>query len=950
MLNFNKNLGVMKMKKISRRINLIAALIIALVSILSIINMPFTKQAQAATIQGESFIEKFDSDTVGDDWQLKGDVAMSDGTYRLRINAPNEWQPALKPHMCNITDSADIKGFYIEYDFEYISGGGWLGTFFGTLAKNAAFYDAGVMFMMDRSGSTSVWKGSGSNLVVDDSLQFNATQPQQGDVYTYRIEGYRIASGIDEGRYNLKFFSGIKGSALTENKNAQAAYAAEAVIAAGHFGFTSMGTLIAEISRFDYELYNLNDEVVQEFKEDFSSPRSKICYPSDLTTLNDCDWYMTHATSKAPESSYYMGIMKELKFENSKDGKIVSSNPLSIDTRVDRKFEIKYDLYYENIDEGAYFGLGLGLDSQDALIDSQNLIYMTTVGGTINLGVLKNGQKSQNTPTAVSIPDDKTSVEIKYIGYYNLNTKKTDVDIYIKDIKAGTFSDINFDGYYAVGAKGTDFAKVNLLIDNLTLTQDAYIIQDRYETIDFLGTEIRKAGNETLVAAWYNQNKWTKSGIGVNDPRRIGATNYHYLEFKAPANTTSSEGNMFGPSEPYGDYVFRYTLQVKDPDSSWIGISFAKPNMSSLASASPLIKFERDGDGMVVKGENGLKTASGQTSYKDTSTTFFDTAKSFDVMMIAQSGIVSIYYCEAGTNSSYEPKITFVDVDTYGLIGLTADLAGGHEYIVTAMSITNIDDYYEPNDEDINAANISDDELNDRAQIAFETGFINPTRWKINGDNIAISDKALKFNNTKKSAYFSTIGKFKNYQLNFDLTQKSNTSDIVITFGKTSDNPVGNKIVFKADTPNIELIGMQTSNGQVLTQLPINIFEIDETLNIKVTVLGNTVKLFVKKASEPISALSVPVMTMSIMESHPYEAGAIAFSTGDNGDMTIDNIRILSLNYNIDMITEHKGGSNKPELSDLSKTEKKGCAKGCASANIIFLLIPMLFVGTLTKR
>ncbi len=921
--------------------------IIMLTFIMGMINTPIIKDIKAATIKGESQVEKFDSDTVGEGWQIKGDAAMSDGKYRFRINAPNEWQPAVKPHMYSIEDSADVKGFYVEYDFEYIGGSGWLGTFFGTMAKNAAFYDAGIMLMMDKNGTTSVWKGSGGKLTEDANFKFSAMQPLQGSIYTYRIEGTRITSGVDEGKYNLKFLSGLKGNALTENKNVSQAYAVEAVVASGHFGFASMGSLLAEISRFDYELINTSDEVIQEFKENFSGPRSKICYPSDPTTLNDSDWYLTHATAKAPESSYYLGIMKELKFEDSKDGRVVSSVPMSIDSRIDKKFEIKHDLYYESIAQDAYFGLGLGLNSIDNAIDSKNLIYMTTIADAINMGVIKNGQKSQNTPIALTVPKDGNSVEIKYTGYYNSKTKKTDVDAFIGGVKAATFSDINFVGYYAIGAIGTDIAKVNLLIDNLTITQDTYAVKDRYETIDFLGTEVRKAGNETLEAAWYNQNKWTKSGVGVNGPRRIGATNYNYLEFKAPANTVSSTGNMFGPSEPYGDYVFRYTLQVKDAESSWIGISFAKPDMTSQASASPLITFESNGNGMLVKGMNGLQTASGQTSFQDTSTTFFDISKSFDVMLICQNNTVNLYYSQVGTNASYEPKITFVNVNTYGLIGLTADLAGGHEYIVKAMNITNIDDYYEPNDETIKAANVSNLELNDRANIAFENDFINNTRWKINGKNIKINNNALKFDNTSKSAFFTTIGQFSNYQLNFDLVEKSQSSDVIISFGKNANNPGGHKIIFKAGTSNIELVGMQTSNGQTTAQLPVNIFEINETANIKIVVMGKNVKLFVKKNSEPISVLSTAVMTINIFESSLYEPGMIAFSTGDNGNMTIDNIRVLSLNYNIDMITEHKDGSNKPELTDLSiKSAKKGCNSKNAVNSILalcafaFLLMP----------
>ncbi|MDR3319144.1 MAG: hypothetical protein LBS99_06865, partial [Clostridiales bacterium] len=87
---------------------------------------------------------------------------------------------------------------------------------------------------------------------------------------------------------------------------------------------------------------------------------------------------------------------------------------------------------------------------------------------------------------------------------------------------------------------------------------------------------------------------------------------------------------------------------------------------------------------------------------------------------------------------------------------------------------------------------------------------------------------------------------------------------------------------------------------------------------------------YIKAADEPIAAFAAPVAAVSFLTS-ARSSGSVLFGTGDGGNMTIDNVRILSLEYNIDIVTENYDGTNKPALTAPETVVPPGDGGGCGS-------------------
>ncbi|MDR1093153.1 MAG: hypothetical protein LBL66_03300 [Clostridiales bacterium] len=897
------------------------------------------KPAKAATVDETPVLETFDGDGTGAAWALGGDAELLYEGSALRFASPNAWQPIVKAtaYKADRTNPA-VAGYTLEFDARYMGGSGWLGIAVGIEASTGHFFEAGTMFMLSHDGGGSVWRGSGTDFKSDPALNEGFTLSnhfQAGATVTYKIAATRLTPDENNGGrlYRLEFWSRLAGGEWALRQSLESA------TAHNHFGFCSMSgrDFVLDITRVDYRVYGGgadNDDTIQELNEDFTSAGSRLNYPGEAT---DYTWTLSAVADGvkggnpyAPKEAFFMGPMKSLSFENSTDGRLVSTEPFAPDTRVGEPLEISFTIKAAALGAGAYFGLATGLPDAAAAPDSANLLYIKNAGG-VRAGVLKNGAESQNAAFDLALGAETA---LRYAFKYRAGLYDAAVYIGAAAAPALTLTGLRIDGYIALATKGGNGASVSLTADDLALSARNYADPAAYaemggsETIDFLGKQEREVNGAVYQQNYYNRRKWFVNGA-VNMPAPALDNTAGRVEFTGlGSGTTTAPLNLFGPTRAYGDFIVRARLQVTDAASGYIGIALGRPQAESPAAGYPMIRFANGGGATVISGQN--MTGAPAT----VSETLFDPSKAFDITVIVSNGTAGVYYAEAGAeNPSYALRAAFTGVKSYGYTAVTgeggdAEDKGGARFRVLTYSVTELNDSYTVVDETETAANVSEIELNDYAAIGFSNGFINATRWKLTGAGMSAENGALAFAGTNKNASLSTVGRFRNFQANFDVTPGA--SDITLGFGRSEADPTGRAITFKAGGAGVSLAGMENGAGKINFDLPADIYA-GGAVNVKLTVIGGVVRLYLKSAAAPMTEFETPAAALSLTGA-PYAGGSVYLATGANGDMRVGNIRVVSLNYTVDIVTEHYEGSNKPPLTDLTAPSGNPVLKGCKKA------------------
>ncbi|GHU99874.1 hypothetical protein FACS1894211_06070 [Clostridia bacterium] len=912
----------MKVWKITLLLTLSAALLLPARAL--------SRRAEAATIDMPAAAETFSGDALGAGWKLDGDAAMKSEGSALRFIGPvDAWQPTIKAPRFKADPTYPVAGFTLELDVKRTTGGGWMGIALGVPSAGGHFYEAGLMFMIPMDGNGAVWERSGVGAIAPKTgYGMTVAALTAGVTFTYKIEAEKVS---DSSLYDIKFYTGIKGSSLTLMQFANSSAVIPNMIAESHFGLCVMsGNVVLDVTRVKYRVYDAQDNVLtiggqrQEMDDDFSTSRLSL-----INEGADTAWTLSAVspdpTHYAPREGFFMGNLKSLSFENAQAGRLVSSEAFAPDTRVGSPLEASFKWKPAAIAPGAYFGLALGMESASSAVDSANLLYVKYAGG-FKAGVLKNGVESQEFALGGVAYGAESVLKFKFT--YNAGAYDAELYVGAETAPKLTLTGVRIDGYMAIAAVGAGGGGVTALVTEVSTAAQVYAdpaaIPDMggNETIDFNGSMERKTPAATYTMQYYNTAKWYIGGE-KKEPSRTTEWKENApacVEFTGRGGLTDDATplNLFGPTRTYGDFIVRFRINVTDADSGYIGVAMGRPQVDSGTEGYPTVRFTKSGGGTVVEQKNMTGAAVTATE------TLFDPAKSFDVMIVVSNGTVSVYYTDATAQSpSYVPKAVFTGAKSYGYTAVTGAAgdpqnAGGAKFKLLSYSITDLNDSFLLKDETAKAANVSAIELSDYAAIGFSNSFINDTRWKISGAGIGVANGALKFTDTNKNSTFATVGQFKNFQVNYDVTPSG--SDIILGFGRTEADPAGCTVTFKAGTANVALAGLENDASKANFALPVNIFEAGGTVNVKLTVIGGVVKLYVKAAGAPMTMFETPVAAM--MFTGEYTGGSVYFAAGASGApgaMSIGNIRVVSLNYAIDIVTENNGGTNKPPLTDLTK-------------------------------
>ncbi|MDR1092695.1 MAG: hypothetical protein LBL66_00935 [Clostridiales bacterium] len=970
---------MMKRKSIKKAAFLFSAFLAA-VFLSAAFGGAFPFGARAAVLRSDPMQSVFAG--MPEAWEVNGDAEYSDGVTGLLFNMPNEYQPQIT-HTKNpipAGDGTEQYAFEIAFDFDVRDRGlgGRIGLGLGLLAATGHLYNCGVLFDVGVNGDLYARKNNKPR--TQAALTVDAAYNSYGSIQGKNLTMKAVGAQNPDGSYDVNLYLKAQGAddstyfRFQRNADSEGPTAA-GVFCDGYMSLVSIGNgvgraedgLLAVVKAFDFICTKgAETEPAVAFSTDFTGADDRISYPS---ARNDAyDWRLSAAGSYAPESAYYMGKCGEIQFPASGEtpdgdagagaGKLVSAEPLFIDTRSDKITDLKFTVRISELKDGGYFGLGLGLSGKAAKLDESNMFYLKKAGAAYYTGKLVNGVEYDNTQvTALPLgnyTNGINTVNLQYKIYYDTANKYYCVDEYVvlgsptaanATVPVKAFSGVGITGYYGMGTAGAGASAEIYAVS--TYPYDYFVSRAADEAIDFLGVRTQTVDQDTYDTSYYKASRWFIAGDadGVFPPRSMNDGSMHqYLEFNIPPPApeekprTSGPLTAFGPKGMYGDYIFRYTLTAASaPANSSIGLSFGRQDIEAAtyvygtaAPVTPMITFAPQGGQMAVSWNSLLKARdsslllSGGTvpGFIDGQVNFFaGGAAAYDVMLIAQNGVATLYYCDAA-NPDYTPRAVFDNAVTSGFIALTGDSRLGYSYKVTKLSVNKCDCYDRVVGDTRTAANLSDRWLNDIAQVDFSTDYINDTRFTV-GKGIGVQNGALRFSNTARESKFETVGKFDNFQLTFDLLQKFRNTDVVLTFGKTVQNPYGYSIRFLAGTGQIELEGLTDAAGDILVTLPFNIYDYDGAVNLKLTCINNEARLYMKRADEPSAQLNIPVAVLNYMPVYSQSAGAVSVGTSAKGNMAIDNFKVMSLNFNIDIVTENYGGSNTPTLTNLDAQDDR---------------------------
>ncbi|MDR0425622.1 MAG: hypothetical protein LBH24_00460 [Clostridiales bacterium] len=915
--------------------------------------------ARAAVLRADPVSAVFAGGNSGD-FDAVGDAEIDGGTTGLLFNFPNEYAPHVTNTAHPLPSSAESFEIVTEFEVRDRGIGGRIGVGLGLLAPTGRLYQCGVMFDIGLTGDLYIRRQnearSNNTSATDNMTGYNlAAGNMQGKRKVLKITGTRNADGTYDADVFVKS-AGEADAGYVKYIKSGLDHTAEGVFCDGYFSLMSIGNtpgdplhgLLVLVKSFSLQYADAGETVA--YSTDFGGEADRISYPSNR---NDAlDWRLSDATANAPESAFFMGSCGKAVFGGAdgyaQNGLLVGKDAVDeIDTRLDKVIGFKFTVKIQEIKEGAYFGLGLGLLGKASAVDESNMIYLRRQGSAYYSGVLADGARRDEAPVALAAAyvNGSSTVNIRYEVFYDTALKAYGVKEYLL-ANAGTntlsdpvatFTDLKINGYYGFGAAG---AGVRAEVYSASTFMYHYFVSGAGDdALDFLGTRVKQIAGETLQSPYYRASKWFMAGntSGVAMPSDWNPNKY--CDFNVPANTRAPF-TAFGPKSMYGDFIFRYTIRdaetlpVTSPTAgllSFIGLSFGRGSIEeafatqvpAVAPGSPLIMFGKDPSGgmrvsWAALSARGYPAAT--KHYVDPSVNFFSgDGKAYDIMLLAQSGTATLFYCEAGTND-YTERVVFDNADTAGFIAVTGNSRWGYQYKVTKMSVNKCDVYDVPTGDKVTAANLSDRQLNDVAQHDFAAAYINDTRFSV-GEGIFVQNGALRFADTAREARFETKGQFDNFLLSFDLTQKFQNTDLILTFGKSAENPHGYSIKFLAGTDKIETAGMMIrASRDTVGRLPINIYEYAGTLNFRLMCFNNTVRLYIKRGDEPAAMLGLLQAEFAYLR-HGYRqnAGTVAIGTSEGGNMSIDNFRTLSLNFGIDIITTNYGETGLPPLTDLTK-------------------------------
>ena len=631
---------------------------------------------QAASHRVQNFKDEFKSPDLSPNWSTE-DIPIKSGESVLRLSRLNIWQPSIALQAIEITQSCTV-----EFDIRLITGTSWLGVSFGLPAATSTFSDSKLMLMHEQS-SVLFWIPDGGSFVETPSKKIASTP------MTSAKNG-----NIAAVRYNLTKKSGNNYDieVLWAEKGAQPkSYGTFTnVDADGFFGFCSMGGGVIDIMNFSVKSGN-----TVLFEDDFSE--GSICYPASPD--ENSNWRVTHVFTK---ENVYCGYLYNLSFDDKLTGQVTCITPIASDKRSKKAFDIEMEVNIDLLSKETYFGIGFGLKTETAKIDSGSFLgfcSQTDNGAIGSLAMIRQGRNVTKSGDGGFIYGINGKRMIRFLGFSN-----GVVEVYIDGNNISRYTGVSVDGYFAVGVVSkSDEEPGNgnkLALTEFTLSTYTYELTDGKDIgIDFKGVKAIFDGKENIVDHYINTKNWYISGQGVSLPKRVDR---EYMQF---IDATGDAG--FGPKKAYSDFIVRFDLTVTQKEdanekrSGWVGLSFGKKFIDTPADEGSIIHFftpkattDEPNPKMNITGIN--TTLEDGTTSKITDLNFWagkdDDLVTYNVMIVVAFGTAEVYFKKSTDDVSQMSilRARFTDMNTTGYVSVACNTVGSRgNFRIGNFSIVN---------------------------------------------------------------------------------------------------------------------------------------------------------------------------------------------------------------------------------------------------------------------
>ncbi len=829
-------------------------------------------KAYAATNKQAEYSDEFAGSEFNEKWIAKN-ATLENDYYALALIDFDAWGVGV-----NLANYPIEKGTTITFDADF-KAGQWIGLAFGLPQNTSRFLYAETALIMYADRTRLMQKDGGqlNSSTMDNFVTLPKVFGEQKTCYTVKI--------FIEENGDITICSGKKGT----NLNLIGKFSS--VFFDGYMGFGAMGNTSVDIYSFEYKR---GDAVV--YSDDFKN--SKLGYQS--TGIGGSDWYVTH---KYDGTNAKLGAFNSVKITN--DGYIKYSVPIENNANSENLFESSFDVKLTELNEGSYFGVGLGLNKAGNLDDS-SFIGVGRRGDSYFIAHVKNGKvidvKGNFTQKELISDSEfrKFTVNGKYGKNVTVNFLGDSYDI----------NNVDTEGYFAIGCI-SDNNSVTAYVDNFDFTRYFYNDSSAADVaIDFKGVKEETFDGETYYDYYINKNKFY-IGSNITLPKYKENVNQNYLIF-----SSANENSAFIPKAVYSDAIVRFNVRMARNAADTtkyarFGVGFGLSSYYFSPTSGSYVFWQNQNTHSGKQTPTLMGGVNMDEVYHDASVEHVDskneylsceydmwqdTETIYNFMIVAENNSVKIYFKSQNEDESKMQilRAEYVNANIYGAIAIFGNT--GASFYLSDVSITNIS----PN----------------RAKDGDFTGYL------LNGSAINTSDslKIVK---------------------NGNLTTKDEYDNFISILRLKSDVNGELKLSFNGAQIILSETGVSVGDNITIEKNSFDFGSLEAKAYLRLCVYGNKFYIGVRyNGSE--NQLYDDVLT-GVFTEKKHSVINISSSTVD---IELKSAYTVSMNSKIDITTENydaeeEAKNNKLVIKPHREQESAGC-KGSVSSDLMIYIVPAI--------
>ena len=645
-----------------------------------------TETAEAATLSGVVFEDKFADNTLSNAW-IKNDFAIYENSYySMRFDNQTDYGSAMLYTDYQIhTDCKISFDFYQSNVDAAKKSGNWFGLLFGYDDDSAHFTGGNAAILSYGRGQTQLMDdgdGTSEKLVADSYDQHakyaNSYNATEGILYTVELvvsyTGTRYSDGVNLYQVDGYYYEKAGERSLVPK------FSYKGIAADGYFGFSSMSSSVIDVSNL--QIFEGDERVGCENFQEENGEGKKLISNSETSV-----WRSVNC-SELKLYSYFNG---RIDTSDCAEGLLLSNYSLTPDTLNKQTFDISYTAEIVALPENSGFGVALGLGENVTMLSESTFIGLEGLADNQFRFIHKqNGDVIAQTGAIPQALFAEGQNDVHFVGYYDGK-----VEVKIGGYTA-CFENATASGLVGIATTGTQ--ECSVYIDDFCIVRSDYVstVADNY-AMNFEGIKETHEQDYVLYERYIDESLWyLGSGVEFQKIYREGA---NFIQV-----TDSNERTFFGAKQQYSEFICRFSITVTKnrgySQGAYIGLSFGKDNRNDRAVDSHSLMFGMTDSGMILQGYNGTLVGADSKGVIKQYETYPELdfwsqeewqkgMETYRVMMVVRGGNAYLYYANEKDMSEMNVcKAVMTGMETSGYVTLSA--LGGATFRINDFSVTNI--------------------------------------------------------------------------------------------------------------------------------------------------------------------------------------------------------------------------------------------------------------------